>query len=241
MNGVEIGSIDKKIISRQTKAHLKRLAFEEIAPYLRVVLDDGALVHEGSDHIAVHLDGRQDRVLFIRRTNTRGRRPKMKKLFSLGMVAAFCVLLLVPTAQAVELYLAEDPENPYVGQDVYPMHGYEPWGVYWATNLDTPYVLSSDYTLPEVVCNLNNDIIRTTLQDDGVYEGEGTNEYPNLKGTGQCLTTVPSQKTYVLGNYLNYLAVLDFQRMQEQQAQTRDYMWPPVAESGHMYMHLQSF
>ena len=69
MSEVEIVTIDKKVILKQTSAHLKRLAFEEAAPYLRLVLNDGALVHEGSDHIAVHLVKRKDRVLFARRAN----------------------------------------------------------------------------------------------------------------------------------------------------------------------------
>ncbi len=68
MTNIEIVTIDKNIISKQTEAHLKGLSFEKAAAYLRGVLGDGALVHEGSNHIAVHIDDRQDRALFIRRT-----------------------------------------------------------------------------------------------------------------------------------------------------------------------------
>ncbi len=246
MNGLKIVSIDKKIISKQTKAHLKRLAFEEAATYLKVSLGDGALVHEGADHIAVHLEGRQDRVLFIRRTDKRKRRTLMKKLFSMGVVAVLFVMMLVPTAQAIEPFLAEDPENPYMSHDPetlgqpyeYPSRGFEPWGIYWPTKLDRPYGdASDDFTLSMISCILNNDIIRTTLQDVGVYEGQGTSEYPNLTLHGECVTTNPHQATYVLGNYLNYLAELEFQKQQVLLHST----WPPVLQAGHMYLLLQSY
>jgi hypothetical protein len=172
VNGLEIVSIDKKIISKQTKAHLKRLAFEEAATYLKVSLGDGALVHEGADHIAVHFEGQQDRVLFIRRTDKRERRTLMKKLFSMGVVAVLFVMMLVPTAQAIEPFLAEDPENPYMSHDPenlgqpyeYPIHSFGPWDIYRSSVLEHPYVVqfSGDFTLPAISCNLNNDIIRTT-------------------------------------------------------------------------------